>query len=63
MPTKSTPLDATLVKGSHGYPADDASRQTVLLCSDASVLPAGATHLRDVDVAGLVYRNFGVIQR
>jgi predicted AlkP superfamily pyrophosphatase or phosphodiesterase len=60
MPTKSTPLDATLVKGSHGYPADDATRQTVLLCSDATVLPAATKQLRDVEVAGLVYRNFGV---
>ena len=57
-----TPLDATLVKGSHGYPADDPSRQPVLLCSDADVLPASTTQLRDVDVASLVYRNFGIAE-
>jgi predicted AlkP superfamily pyrophosphatase or phosphodiesterase len=60
MAAKSTPLDATLVKGSHGFPADDASRRTVLLCSETASLPAGTTQLRDVDVAGVVYRNFGL---
>jgi predicted AlkP superfamily pyrophosphatase or phosphodiesterase len=59
LPTKSTPLDAWLVQGSHGYPADHASRQTVLLCSDSTLFPAGSKQLRDVDVAGLVLRNFG----
>jgi hypothetical protein len=59
MPERTTPLDATLVKGSHGYPADDASRRGVLLCSDAAALPAG-DRLRDKDVAGIVLKNFGV---
>jgi len=60
MPSKTTPLDASLVKGSHGYPADDASRQTVLVCSDAAALPGDGASLRDTDVAGIVFRNFGV---
>ena len=33
MPTRSTPLNAGLVKGSHGYPADAPERRGVLLCS------------------------------
>ncbi|MEX0702517.1 MAG: nucleotide pyrophosphatase/phosphodiesterase family protein [Planctomycetales bacterium] len=58
--TKSTPLDASLVKGSHGHPADAAERQGVLLCSDASALPPpGDGPLGDTDVAGIVLRNFG----
>ncbi|MFG0334880.1 MAG: alkaline phosphatase family protein [Maioricimonas sp. JB049] len=58
MPTKSTPLDATLVKGSHGYPADDPSRHGLLITTDASVLPERQIH--DVDLAGIVLDNFGV---
>jgi len=61
MPAKTTPLDATLVKGSHGYPADVPERQGVLLCSDANVVtPGQGGPIRDVDVAGIVLRNFGV---
>ncbi len=57
MPAKAIPLDATLVKGSHGYPADDVQRHGVLISSDASVLPSGA--VRDVDVAAIVLTHFG----
>lgn len=60
MQTMSTPLDASLVQGSHGYPADAAERKTVLLSSDAAALGDSAGELRDVDVAGIVLRNFGV---
>jgi hypothetical protein len=58
MPSRKTPLDATLIKGSHGYPADDDSRRGILLSSDAAVLPTG--EIDDIDVAGIVLRNFGV---
>jgi predicted AlkP superfamily pyrophosphatase or phosphodiesterase len=57
MPTRSIPLDATLVKGSHGYPADDPSRHGVLIASDAEILPQG--QLRDIDVCGIVLKAFG----
>lgn len=57
MPSRQTPLDATLVKGSHGYPATDDSRRGILLSSDASVLPQG--EIKDTDVAGIVLSNFG----
>jgi predicted AlkP superfamily pyrophosphatase or phosphodiesterase len=56
--THSIPLDAHLVKGSHGAPAVEKSQRTVLLSSDPT-LP-GATTLRDVDLFNLVLRHFGV---
>jgi len=58
MPSKQTPLNATLVKGSHGYPATDASRQGVLVMSDAAACEAES--LKDVDVAGICLSNFGI---
>jgi len=58
MSTKSIPLDATLIKGSHGAPAGDGSQKTVLLTSDASVLPEEVVD--DVDVFGMVMRYFGL---
>ena len=52
MATRSIPLDATLIKGSHGAPAENDDQQGVLLCSHPGVLP-GIT-LRDVDVRQVV---------
>ena len=61
VPSKSTPLDAALVKGSHGYPADAPERRGVLLCSNGeAATPGDDETLRDVDVAGIVLRNFGL---
>ncbi|SFH99988.1 alkaline phosphatase family protein [Planctomicrobium piriforme] len=56
MPARAIPLDATLVRGSHGYPADSPARKGVLLSS--SVL--SKTEYQDTDVAGLVLSDFGV---
>lgn len=56
--TRSIPLDASLVKGSHGAPAVDRRQQAVMLTSEVGVL--GASRLRDVDVAELVLAQFGV---
>jgi predicted AlkP superfamily pyrophosphatase or phosphodiesterase len=62
MPARATPLDATLVKGSHGYFADAPERRSVLVCSDAAALGGAASdQVRDSDVAGMVLRNFGVL--
>jgi hypothetical protein len=58
MATRSIPLDATLIRGSHGAPAVDAAQQTVLLASKP-ILPEGKT-LADTDVFGLVMKQFGV---
>ncbi len=56
--TKSIPLDAALVKGSHGAPAIDRSQRTVLLASEPTLFPAGP--LNDTDVFGIVLRHFGL---
>jgi predicted AlkP superfamily pyrophosphatase or phosphodiesterase len=56
--TRSIPLDAALVKGSHGAPAVDARQRTVMLASEP-ILPPGPT-LADTDVFGIVLRHFGV---
>jgi len=56
--TKSIPLDATLVNGSHGAPAADSAQRTVLVASDASLgLP---TTVADTEVFGLVLKHFGI---
>jgi predicted AlkP superfamily pyrophosphatase or phosphodiesterase len=42
------PLDATLVKGSHGRPPDDAADGAVLISSDTDLVPAGPVAATDV---------------
>jgi len=56
MPQKQIPLDATLCKGSHGYPADDPSRHGVLVSSH----PLEQDSYQDTDVTPLVLGAFGV---
>lgn len=56
--TRSIPLDATLVRGSHGAPATDASQLGVLLTSQPGICPEPA--VADTAIAGLVLRQFGV---
>ena len=58
MATRSIPLDATLVKGSHGAPAVTAEQQGVLLTSQRGVILPQP--LRDIDVADVVLSQFGV---
>jgi len=55
--TKSIPLDATLIKGSHGAPALDATQRGVLLASQPGLLQT--TSLADTGVAEIVLRHFG----
>ena len=52
-----TPLDATLVRGSHGAPPRTLDQLGVLLSSETSVLPGGAVD--DVDVFSLLAQRFG----
>jgi hypothetical protein len=54
--TKSIPLNAKLVRGSHGAPARDASQRGVLLTSEPGVFLGG--QLADVDVADIVLKQF-----
>ncbi|MCE9548536.1 MAG: alkaline phosphatase family protein [Planctomycetia bacterium] len=56
--TRGIPLDANLVRGSHGAPAVTPEQQGVLVSSQPGVLDGKA--LRDVDVAGLVLKQFGM---
>jgi predicted AlkP superfamily pyrophosphatase or phosphodiesterase len=57
MPARAIPLNASLVKGSHGHPS---SPGCVLVTSDASAVARfGPNGLRDTDVAGVVLANFG----
>jgi hypothetical protein len=58
MATRSIPLDATLIRGSHGAPAVDPAQQTVLLTSKP-ILP-DAKALADTDIFGIVMKQFGV---
>lgn len=53
-----TPLDATLIKGSHGAPARDVSQRGVMLSSARGVFVEQT--LADVDVCEMVLRQFGV---
>jgi hypothetical protein len=58
MPARAIPLNAALVKGSHGHP--EASRGGVLVASDARACDTGS--LSDFDVARIVIRNFGLTE-
>ncbi|MEN1679965.1 MAG: nucleotide pyrophosphatase/phosphodiesterase family protein [Planctomycetota bacterium] len=53
-----TPLDATLVRGSHGAPARQESQRGVMLSSERGVFVEQT--LADVDVCEMVLRQFGV---
>lgn len=56
--TRGIPLDATLVKGSHGIPVVDESRHTVLVASDPTLFPHGV--VKDTDVFPIVLKHFGL---
>lgn len=56
--TKSIPLDATLVSGSHGAPARAENQRGVLLSSQSGVYPE--TPLADTDVCDLVLKQFNI---
>ena len=49
------------MKGSHGFPADEASRRGVLVCSSGEGLrpgPDGA--IADTSISSVILQNFGV---
>jgi predicted AlkP superfamily pyrophosphatase or phosphodiesterase len=56
--TKSIPLNAALIKGSHGAPADDDSRQSVLLASEPCFFPG--EKVSDTDVFYIVLKQLGI---
>lgn len=57
--TKSIPLDATLIKGSHGAPVRDNYQRTVILSSEPGLFPHH-TGMRDTDVFGVVVKELGI---
>ncbi len=54
--SRGIPLDATLIKGSHGAPAQDPSQRTVLVASEPGLFPAET--LADTDVFQIVWNQF-----
>lgn len=52
--TKSIPLNAELIKGSHGAPAVNANQRTALICSEAVAGPMADRTYRDTDVKQIV---------
>jgi predicted AlkP superfamily pyrophosphatase or phosphodiesterase len=56
--TRSIPLDATLVRGSHGAPATGENQRGVIFSSERGVLTGGT--LADTDVYEIVLRQFGI---
>ena len=58
MATKSIPLDATLIKGSHGAPANDNDQRGVLLSSAGGAIAQDA--IKDTAICSLVLRQFGI---
>lgn len=55
MESRSTPLDATLIKGSHGAPVSSDSQKGVFLCSENLEI---AEEILDTDVCGIVIDQF-----
>ena len=55
--TRGIPLDATLIKGSHGAPAVAGSQRTILLASEPCFFPRS---LADTDVFQIVLKQFGL---
>jgi predicted AlkP superfamily pyrophosphatase or phosphodiesterase len=58
MPSRTIPLDATRVKGSHGAPVHSDSQRGVIVASQSGVLRRPT--LADVDVYEVVLRQFAV---
>jgi len=56
--SRTIPLDATLVRGSHGAPAREEWQRGILLSSQRGVFVEQAT--ADTDVAEIVLRQFGI---
>ena len=55
---KCIPLNARLVKGSHGAPPRDDKQRSILISSEVGVIDTAI--VADVDVCGLVLRQFGI---
>jgi hypothetical protein len=56
--TKSIPLDAALIRGSHGAPAHDRSQRSVILASEPVMFPGPS--VADTDVFAILLRQFEI---
>lgn len=59
--TRSIPLDASLVKASHGVPCTGADHETVVIASDANLLAETGEPVRDTDLCGVILQAFDEI--
>ncbi len=60
MPEKEIPLDALLVRGSHGAPVTRPDQRTALAVSDARLLEGCGEFVRDTHVYGMIARAMGL---
>jgi predicted AlkP superfamily pyrophosphatase or phosphodiesterase len=60
MPARQIPLDASLVRGSHGAPAVAPHQQVLLISTHAELLEDLPLNPRDTDVYDLLCRAFGL---
>ena len=58
-PIESIPLEATLVRGSHGVPVSASKHSGVILSNDSTAFGDRET-VRDTDVAGIVLNLLGL---
>ena len=58
--TKRTPLDATLVRGSHGVAVSKSRHRTALICSSPDAGPDGRRVHRDTDLKTMSLRILGL---
>ncbi len=55
---RAIPLNASLVRGSHGAPAETAAQRGVFLASDRGLVEQPS--LADTDLCGIILRSFGL---
>jgi len=60
MPERDIPLDASLVKGSHGAPVHAPNQVSLLIASTPELLRDAPDRVQDTDVYGIVCRALGV---
>ncbi len=60
MPSRTIPLNTSLVKGSHGAPAVEPSQQTLLITTEPGLLDGFGTTIRDTDVFTILSRALGI---
>jgi hypothetical protein len=57
---KSIPLDATLVKGSHGAPVTAPAQHAAFITTNPDLILPGADIIKDTDIYGILTRHFNI---